>query len=215
MEMNSLYADDRGADFESKWEYPSPQQFYNALMRKGWDTPEEHVEAMVAIHNRLNEDAWSEILKWESRGSRGASEAAILELSKFAGIHGELSNKARLYQIARWLFPSRFIFAPPFDRHDWVVRRPRTNKLVRYVIDYYSLRKDVNAEPDFYIDVRPALDNFGNAQARLMVGIENGLLSFGQRYSGARIGFMQSRSHCLIHGFLLLVGLALATFAIA
>ncbi|CAG8536623.1 10868_t:CDS:2 [Diversispora eburnea] len=23
------------------WEYPSPQQFYNALVRKGWETPEE------------------------------------------------------------------------------------------------------------------------------------------------------------------------------
>jgi cytochrome c heme-lyase len=53
------------------WEYPSPQQFYNALRRKGWNTPVNHVEAMVAIHNRLNEDAWAQILKWESRGNGG------------------------------------------------------------------------------------------------------------------------------------------------
>jgi hypothetical protein len=50
-----------------KWEYPSPQQFYNALVRKGWETPEEHVETMVDIHNFLNERAWMEVLKWEKR----------------------------------------------------------------------------------------------------------------------------------------------------
>jgi cytochrome c heme-lyase len=50
-----------------KWEYPSPQQFYNALVRKGWETPEEHVETMVHIHNFLNEQAWQEILKWERK----------------------------------------------------------------------------------------------------------------------------------------------------
>jgi len=49
----------------SKWEYPSAQQFYNALVRKGWETPEEHVQMMVDIHNFLNEEAWQEILKWE------------------------------------------------------------------------------------------------------------------------------------------------------
>ena len=54
-------------DEGSKWEYPSPQQFYNALVRKGWETPEEHVETMVQIHNFLNEQAWQEILKWERK----------------------------------------------------------------------------------------------------------------------------------------------------
>jgi cytochrome c heme-lyase len=51
----------------SKWEYPSPQQFYNALVRKGWETPEEHVVTMVEIHNFLNEEAWEEVKKWERR----------------------------------------------------------------------------------------------------------------------------------------------------
>jgi hypothetical protein len=54
-------------DRMEKWEYPSPQQFYNALVRKGWETPEEHVEVMVDIHNFLNEQAWQEVLKWEKR----------------------------------------------------------------------------------------------------------------------------------------------------
>ena len=47
------------------WEYPSPQQFYNALVRKGWETPVEHIETMVDIHNFLNERAWEEVLSWE------------------------------------------------------------------------------------------------------------------------------------------------------
>lgn len=48
-----------------KWEYPSPQQFYNALVRKGWATPEDSVETMVLIHNVLNERAWDEVIRWE------------------------------------------------------------------------------------------------------------------------------------------------------
>lgn len=41
---------------ESKmWEYPSPKQFYAALMRKGKDTREEDVDTMVQIHNFINE----------------------------------------------------------------------------------------------------------------------------------------------------------------
>lgn len=55
----------KGSD--AKWEYPSPQQFYNALRRKGWETPEEEIETMVDIHNFLNEEAWLEVLKWESK----------------------------------------------------------------------------------------------------------------------------------------------------
>ncbi|KAJ9066027.1 holocytochrome c synthase [Entomophthora muscae] len=54
-----------GDDSSSKWEYPSPQQFYNALVRKGYETPIESIETMVDIHNFLNEGAWEEILKWE------------------------------------------------------------------------------------------------------------------------------------------------------
>ena len=57
-------------DQGAKWEYPSPQQFYNALVRKGWETPEEHIETMVEIHNFLNEEAWEEVKKWERRHTK-------------------------------------------------------------------------------------------------------------------------------------------------
>jgi len=60
---------------QAKWEYPSPQQFYNALVRKGWETPEEHVETMVEIHNFLNEEAWGEVLRWEKRHNRSVPQS--------------------------------------------------------------------------------------------------------------------------------------------
>ena len=64
------------SDAPSNWEYPSPQQMYNAMLRKGYtDTPAEHVEAMVAVHNFLNEGAWAEIEEWEALFSRGLGRA--------------------------------------------------------------------------------------------------------------------------------------------
>ena len=51
------------------WEYPSPQQMYNAMRNKGY--VESHpgeaasIVNMVEVHNFLNEGAWGEILQWE------------------------------------------------------------------------------------------------------------------------------------------------------
>ena len=56
----------RGDGSNTKWEYPSPQQMYNAMLRKGYtDAPTDAVESMVAVHNFLNEGAWEEIVTWE------------------------------------------------------------------------------------------------------------------------------------------------------
>ncbi|KAF8637576.1 hypothetical protein AX17_002645 [Amanita inopinata Kibby_2008] len=152
-------------DRSSKWEYPSPQQFHNALVRKGWETPEEHVETMVEIHNFLNEQAWQEVLKWEKRQYKGND----VQLARLQGRPGEMSPKARFWLFAGWLFPSRFNTEPPFDRHDWVVRRPQTGDEVRYVIDYYSAPPEPDGSPVFSLDVRPALDSFGSLKERLAV----------------------------------------------
>jgi hypothetical protein len=107
-------------DRSSKWDYPSPQQFYNALVRKGWETPEEHVETMVEIHNFLNEEAWEEVKKWEKRRIEYVSVPSgrewlltfisndDIQLARFKGRPGEMSPKARLYMFAGWLLPSRF-----------------------------------------------------------------------------------------------------------
>ena len=61
----------RGAG-DGNWEYPSPQQMYNALLRKGYtDTDVTAVESMVAVHNFLNEGAWAEVVEWERRFCKG------------------------------------------------------------------------------------------------------------------------------------------------
>ncbi|KIY51926.1 cytochrome c heme lyase [Fistulina hepatica ATCC 64428] len=164
----------------SRWEYPSPQQFYNALVRKGWETPEEHVGTMVDIHNFLNEQAWEEVLKWERRSS---PDAENVELARFRGRPGEMSPKARFWMLAGWLLPARFNSEPPFDRHDWIVRRPKTGEEVRYVIDYYSAPPEPDGAPVFSLDVRPALDSFTSVRQRLAVATEETWTSFREKRS--------------------------------
>jgi len=161
----------RAAETGGKWEYPSPQQFYNALVRKGWETPEESVETMVEIHNFLNEEAWNEVLKWEKRANGGSLEKDP-ELARLQGKPGQLSPKARIHLLAGWIFPSKYSSEPPFDRHDWVIRRPATGEEVRYVIDYYSAPDDAEGNPSFSLDVRPALDSFGSIKERITVATE-------------------------------------------
>jgi len=148
---------------KKNWEYPSPQQFYNALVRKGFPTPENEVETMVEIHNFLNEKAWDEVQKWEAQVNRDER----LQLVRFKGRPGELSPKARFFLFAGWLLPDRFNDEPPFDRHDWVVRRGSTGEEIRYVIDYYGAPPLPDGSPVFSLDVRPALDNFSSISMRV------------------------------------------------
>lgn len=144
-------------DGTGTWEYPSPQQMYNAMLRKGYtNTPAEHVESMVAVHNFLNEGAWEEIREWERRfsgglgkgwefckhGEEGAARQAALDalrrsrrgqedpepkLLKFMGRPNEPTPKARMLGFMAWLYPSMFPDNPPFDRHDWYVQRHSLN----------------------------------------------------------------------------------------
>ena len=59
-------------DTDSNWEYPSPQQMYNAMLRKGYtDTDATAVTSMVEVHNFLNEGAWNEIVAWEKVFGKG------------------------------------------------------------------------------------------------------------------------------------------------
>ena len=61
---------------------------------------------------------------------------------------------------------------PPFDRHDWIVRRP-TGEEVRYVIDYYSAPPEPDGSPVFSLDVRPALDSVGSIKQRIQAATED------------------------------------------
>lgn len=166
-----------GKSEEGQWEYPSPQQFYNALVRKGWETPEESVEMMVNIHNWLNEEAWSQVRKWEERHDGGDRSS----LASFQGRPQELSPKARYHLLMGKIMPSLYASIRPFDRHDWIVHRPALSDgksymsggntapftSHRYVIDYYHLADDKEGNPVFSLDVRPAVDDLESVGLRV------------------------------------------------
>eukprot|EP00501_MAST-03F_sp_TOSAG23-6_P002531 GSMAST32.ASY1.ANO1.2670.1 assembled CDS len=130
----------KSEDSGNTWVYPSEQQFYNAMKRKGYTPDERDMNTIIAVHNTVNERTWQQILRWES-------------------MH-YLSLKAR------W---RNFIgYKLPFDRHDWVIDRCGTP--VRYIIDYYNGKADsgslstaenFTAKTSMFIDSRPALDSIG------------------------------------------------------
>ncbi|KAK4051248.1 holocytochrome c synthase [Microbotryomycetes sp. JL201] len=183
--------DPSDATAAGKWEYPSPQQFYNALVRKGWETPEESIEMMVNIHNWLNEEAWQQVRTWEEKheGQVDLSEGDRSMLASFSGRPKDLSPKARYHLFMGKLFPNSYASVRPFDRHDWVVHRPvvadrstqsytapsSTQKFTshRYVIDYYSLPDDASGNPVFSLDVRPAIDDVASLRERLSYWYEH------------------------------------------
>ncbi|KAJ2906718.1 Cytochrome c heme lyase-like protein [Zalerion maritima] len=167
---------------DGTWEYPSPQQMYNALLRKGYtDTDVTAVESMVSVHNFLNEGAWGEILDWERRFSGGVWRGAKIcswgeenvdtvtrmypddteiepRLVRFQGRPKEITPKAALLQVLGYVMPQKFGSEPPFDRHDWYVSRSVNGEteVIRYVIDYYSGPPE-HGMPVFFLDVRPAV----------------------------------------------------------
>lgn len=162
------------------WEYPSPQQMYNAMVRKGKidpntgeEIPEDAVESMVYVHNFLNEGCWEEILEWESKYIKESHMQP--KLLQFMGKPNQLTPRARWYNLLGTLFPGSFSAELPFDRHDWIVLRPDPTssdmehpgyRKIRYVIDFYGGPDDDDGLPTFNLDVRPGLDNITNAKDR-------------------------------------------------
>jgi cytochrome c heme-lyase len=147
---------------DSNWLYPSPQMFWNALVRKNKTdgANEEDIETVVAVHNNMNERTWKQVLVWEDlHNIEGIGREP--KLLRFLGKPDDLSPKAR--------FKMLFGHPAPFDRHDWII--DRGGKEIRYIIDYYHDESVVNDDmkpkqlQDFKsmksikIDVRPALDS--------------------------------------------------------
>ena len=117
---------------DGNWEYPSPQQMYNALLRKGYtDTDPTAVESMVSVHNFLNEGAWGEVVGWEQRFSKGlytgwqicnrgeehaVTSALTMEdgsevpptLVRFQGRPKDMTPKAAMLQLLGRVYPSKF-----------------------------------------------------------------------------------------------------------
>lgn len=142
------------------WTYPSPQMFYNALMRKGKaaDVEEEDMDSVVAVHNAMNEQTWNRVLEWERRFH--CDECADPRLRRFRGRPDDLSPAARW----RGMFRG---YPRPFDRHDWVVDRCGKQD-VRYVIDYYY--REVEEGEPIELHVRPAADSVGAVWDRFRLG---------------------------------------------
>ena len=172
----------KGGTDDDTWLYPSPQMFWNALVRKektdGAD--EKDIDAVIAVHNNMNENTWRQVLSWEHIRSQPSSSSSSQQSSastgndpkllRFMGRPDELSPKARLKML--------FGHPAPFDRHDWVVDRGGTER--RYVIDYYHDESGVgkDARPagledtksiqSIKVDVRPALDSLGAVWDRVV-----------------------------------------------
>ncbi|KAH6918757.1 cytochrome C1 heme lyase [Coprinopsis sp. MPI-PUGE-AT-0042] len=140
----------------ANWVYPSEAQFFAAMERKNHNPNATDMKTIVPIHNAVNERAWAEIMKWEA--GQGGEACGGVKLVNFKGKPQERSPKARLRTL--------FGYAAPFDRHDWVVDRCGTQ--MRYIIDFYTGRNPngMAGNLSFFLDVRPALDNWEGARMR-------------------------------------------------
>jgi len=138
----------------SNWVYPSESQFFNAMARKNHNPQATDMKVIVPIHNAVNERAWAHVMTWEA--GQGGDKCGGVKLVSFKGRPQDRTPKA-------WI-KTMFGYAAPFDRHDWVVDRCGTR--MRYVIDFYTGRS-LSGGPSFYLDVRPALDNWEGARMRM------------------------------------------------
>jgi len=150
---------DDASNSNNNWVYPSEQQVFNAMKRKGWKgIEEESIPSFLQIHNSVNERSWKEVLRWEEETL--GIDAGDVELSRFEGRPTDLTPKA-------WLLSSLGLREKPFDRHDWYIKSTNSNTEhdndapteKRYVLDfYYSEESGIGGVPRVEIDVRPALD---------------------------------------------------------
>mmetsp|Transcript_24841 Transcript_24841/g.55209 ORF Transcript_24841/g.55209 Transcript_24841/m.55209 type:complete len:239 (-) Transcript_24841:75-791(-) len=144
------------AEEVGNWVYPSPQQFYHALLRKNKEAEADAMEAVVHVHNVTNDRTWEKILDWEQLHAHRCPTPSLL---RFVGRSTDLSWGA-------W-WSKRFSYrGEPFDRHDWFVDRCGAS-VVRYVIDYYDDPKAKDEHMQITIDARPAFDSLGSTVDRL------------------------------------------------
>mmetsp|Transcript_21570 Transcript_21570/g.44294 ORF Transcript_21570/g.44294 Transcript_21570/m.44294 type:complete len:365 (+) Transcript_21570:63-1157(+) len=172
----------------SHWTYPSEQQFYNAMRKKGYQPPVETIPFVLKIHNSVNERSWLEVRKWEKELHGNDNP----KLVKFVGRPKDLSPKA-------WWNSRVLMTQEPFDRHDWYVEdnEKEGGEPRRYVIDFYEGKEDssqtglrrgilgsrtdgegassVMKPPSMYIDVRPALDTPSAAVDRMAMALREAL----------------------------------------
>lgn len=188
---------------DGKWVYPSEQQFYNAMRRKGWQGIDEAtVPFVVRIHNAVNERGWSDVRKWESELHNNDNPRLV----RFLGRPKDMSPRAFINTYLFW-------YNAPFDRHDWFIDRGDGKAPRRYVIDFYNgnegtdtgngivssvlnrfrgheeqqpVQQEPVRPPTMYLDVRPALDTPEAFSDRLKMIFIDG-------FPGIYAAFKQSR----------------------
>ncbi|RCI12643.1 hypothetical protein L249_1238 [Ophiocordyceps polyrhachis-furcata BCC 54312] len=155
-----------GSGPDGRWVYPSEKMFFEAMRRKGYDPRALDMKTVVPIHNAVNERAWARICQWEAPYLKQSTCVSTMmidcpgpKLESFSNKNDCLTPKARLNSLLG--------YAPPFDRHDWVIDRCGTR--VEYVIDFYSGRSDGKKPgPSFYLDVRPKLNSWEGVKMRAL-----------------------------------------------
>ena len=157
----------RGGVEGQQWMYPSEQQFYNAMRRKGYDADAASMPYVVQIHNAVNERTWKEVRQWENE----LHNVENPRLVRFLGRPEQRSPKAWWNVLTGK--------NPPFDRHDWYIDRGDGIER-RYVIDFYegksSSSSGNNAAPvSMYLDVRPALDDSQALLDRIRMAVRDTL----------------------------------------
>ncbi|CAM9687983.1 unnamed protein product [Choristocarpus tenellus] len=164
------------------WVYPSEQQYFNAIKRKGHKANEEDMPNVLAIHNAVNEQGWAMVRDWENLHSPGAEP----KLLRFCGRPNDTSPKA-------WFKTNIMGYKPPFDRHDWVVERD--GKEVRYVIDFYAGASTPEKPVALHLDVRPALDSFEACVDRAHMVYQQTIEPVVQKIGGGFVSGDKGTSH--------------------
>ena len=153
-------------DLLNYWKYPSPAMFWKAIEKKHSGAPvmrtlmthPSDINAVVHLHNIVNERVWQEIKYWEK--TLHANEYLSFHEKDNNGLEltSELASPSKTATTAILTFPfptlTRFVGRPgdyspkslwnhyvlgytlPFDRHDWYVNRNGTT--VRYIVDFYA-----------------------------------------------------------------------------
>ena len=136
---------------DGNWAYPSEEQFYRNAVAKGHSVDPVDMEAVVGIHNAVNEETWRRIVEIENRLHHAICPAGP-KLVRFVGKPGETSLKAQLKH-------SLGGFVLPFDRHEWTIDRCGTGQF-KYDVDFYDGPRDPSGKVNIFIDARPKLNTF-------------------------------------------------------
>ena len=207
------------------WVFPSPQMFYNALMRKGKgdDVTEADMEHIISVHNGapagsapglcgvcaapltrtharragMNEMTWQQVLRWEQLHRGGGAPPALL---RFLGRPDDLSPRARWRTLMGGAPPSaRRCHARAASRAAGGAGTPPFDRH-----DWYIERRDgrqVRYVIDFYFDERHA----GSPDA-FAVDARPALDSVGSVMDRAKMGvrgpsvFALWQARCSSHG---------------